>query len=221
MTLGLSAQPERNQKFAAAAFIGANFSQIHGDNYFGYNNAGVRFGIETQYLWKPKYFFSVGIGFSQEGAIPTLQEVDEEGGNATILKLSMVEIPLLFNYRLGDAKATRKKNNHALYRSTILQAGLKLNRLVGSRTRNRGFFNQLLLDPVYTEADIEFQDFDFAVVAGVSVQMGLKFSAFIQHSLSLRGLYKPDDLELPEALTFEVSQLRPYSLTIGGKVTLY
>lgn len=221
LAVGLNAQPDRNQKFAAAAFIGANFSQIHGDNYFGYNNAGIRFGIETQYLWKPKYFFSVGLGFSQEGAIPTLQEADEVGGNATTLKLSMVEIPLLFNYRLGDAKATRKKNNHALYRSTILQAGLKLNRLVGFRTRNRGFFDQLLPDPAYTEADIEFQDFDFAVVAGISFQLGLKYSAFIQHSLSLRGLYRPEDLELPEVQVFEVTQLRPYSLTIGGKITLY
>lgn len=207
--------------FAAAGYVGANFTQIHGDNFFGYNNMGIRFGIETQYLWKPKYFFSVGIGFSQEGARPDLKEVDEEGGNATVLKLSMVEIPLLFNYRLGDEKATRKKDNHALYRSTTLQAGVKLTRLVGSRTLNRGFFDQLIQSPVYTEAEIDFQDFDFAAVAGVTFPVGLKTAIFLQHSLSLKGLYAKDDLERVKGGAYEVSQLRPYSLTIGGKIVLY
>jgi len=221
LAVGLNAQPDRNQKFAAAGYVGVNLTQIHGDSYFGYNNVGLRFGIETQYLLQPKYFVSVGIGFSQEGARPDLQEVDEEGGNATVLKLSMVEIPLLFNYRLGDERATRKKDNHALYRSTTLQAGVKLTRLVGSRTFNRGFFDQLIQSPVYTEADIEFQDFDFAAVAGVTFQLGLKTAVFLQHSLSLKGLYAKDDLERVKDGPERVFQLRPYSLTVGGKIILY
>ncbi|SEQ66542.1 outer membrane beta-barrel protein [Neolewinella agarilytica] len=221
MAGGLSAQPDRNQKFAAAGYVGANFSQIHGDNFFGYNNTGLRFGIETQYLLQPKYFISVGIGFSQEGARPNLQEVDKEGGNATVLKLAMVEIPLLFNYRLGDERATKRKDNHALYRSTTLQAGMKLTRLISSRTLNRGFFDQLIQSPAYTEAEIEFQDFDFAAVAGVTIQLGLKTAIFLQHSLSLKGLYAKSDLERIKGSPYMVSQLRPYSLTVGGKIILY
>ena len=221
LAVGLNGQPDRNQKFAAAGYLGANFSQIHGDTYFGYNNVGIRFGIETQYLWRPKYFVTVGIGFSQEGARPSLKEVDAQGGNATVLKLSMVEIPLLFNYRLGDAKATGRKNKYELYRSTVLQAGVKLTRLTGYRTHNRGFFDQLIQNPVYSEAGIDFQDFDFAFVAGVTFPLGLKTAVFLQHSLSIKGLYKKDDIGRAQAGVDWVYQLRPYSLSIGGKIVLY
>lgn len=221
LAIGLNAQPDRYQKFAAAAYLGANFSQIHGDNLFGYNQVGLRFGIETHYLLQPKYFISVGIGFSAEGASPDQDEINFRGGNAVVLRLNMVEIPLLFNYRLGDAKATGKRNNHALYRSTILQLGLKVTRLTGFRTANRGFFDQLLTNPPYTLAEIEFQDFDFAVVGGVTLQMGLKTAVFIQHSMSLRGLYRPEDVETAFAAGFEVFQLRPYALTVGAKIVLY
>lgn len=221
LSLGLSAQPDRNQQFAVAGYLGANFSQIHGDSFFGYNNGGLRFGIETQYLWHPKYFASVGLGFVQEGARPNQREVDEAGGNATVLKLSMVEIPLLFNYRLGSVKERGRKHDHALYRSATLQAGMKLTRLVGSRTLNRGFFDQLLISPSYTDADIEFRDFDLTVIAGVTFQLGLKYAFFIQHSLSVRGLYRPDEVEVFSGRPYELSQLRPYSLSVGGKITFY
>ncbi|NJC27866.1 hypothetical protein [Neolewinella antarctica] len=219
--VGICAQPDRNQKFVAAGYVGANFTQVHGDSYFGYNKPGLRFGIETQYLWRPKYFVSLGVGFSQEGARPSNGEVDQRGGNATVLKLSMVEIPLLFNYRLGSKEASRKANNYALYRSTTLQLGVKLTRLTGFQTANRGFFDQLLPDPVYTEADIEFQDFDFAVVGGVTFQLGLRYGVFLQHSLSVRGLYRPDDVKLAQEGPYDVTQLRPYSITVGGKLVLY
>lgn len=71
----LCAQPARNQKFAGAGYLGVNLSQIHGDSYFGYNKPGLRFGIETQYLLKPQYFISVGLGYTQEGASPNEEEV--------------------------------------------------------------------------------------------------------------------------------------------------
>ena len=80
LALGLSAQPDRNQKFAAAGYLGFNFSQIHGDSYFGYNNAGLRFGLETQYLLQPAYFISLGIGYSREGVRPSRKEIDAKGG---------------------------------------------------------------------------------------------------------------------------------------------
>lgn len=221
LALGLSAQPDRNQKFAAAGYLGFNFSQIHGDSYFGYNNAGLRFGLETQYLLQPEYFISLGIGYSHEGVRPSRKEVDEKGGNATALKLDMVEIPLLFNYRLGDKNHTGKKNDYGLFRSTTLQAGVKLTRLFGFRTVNRGYLNQILDSPDFTRAEIEFQDFDLAAVAGVTIRLGLKGAFFVQHSLSVRGLYGKKDLERAQAGPFEVFQLRPYALTIGGKLVFY
>lgn len=219
--LGLSAQPGKNQKFAAAGYLGANLSQIHGDTYFGYNKVGLRFGIETQYLWAPKYFLSIGLGYSLEGASPNQEEIDEENGNATALNLSFVEIPLIFNYRLGNKDEVTKKNNHALFRSTTLQAGVKVTRLISQQTVNRGYFGKLIANPNFTEADIEFQDFDFAVIGGATAQLGLNYALFVQHSLSVRGLYAPDDVEAAQQGPYDVYQLRPYSVTVGARVILY
>ncbi len=221
LAISLSAQPDRNQKFAAAGYFGINFSQIHGDSYFGYKNTGLRFGIETQYLLQPQYFVSIGIGFTQEGASPDQEEIEAKGQNAPKIDINMVEIPLLFNYRLGDKKAKGKKHNYALYQSTIIQAGLKLTRLIGYRTTNRGAFGARISNPEFSEGNIEFQDFDFAAVAGVTVPFGLKGSLLIQHSLSLRGLYRPEDVEMARRNGYDVFQLRPYSLTFGGKMVLY
>ncbi len=217
----LGAQPDRNQKFAAAGYFGVNFSQIHGDSYFGYNNTGLRFGIETQYLLDPQYFISIGIGFTQEGATPDNKEVKERGDNAPKIDINMVEIPMLFNYRLGSKQGRGKKYNYALYRSTVLQVGVKLTRLIGYRTSNRGFFGSLIRNPEFSEGNIDFQDFDFAVIAGATVPVGLKGAVFIQHNLSLRGLYGPKDVEIARENNFDVFQLRPYSLTFGGKLVLY
>lgn len=133
----------------------------------------------------------------------------------------MIEIPILFNYRLGDRKSTGRKYNHALYRSTTFQAGVKLTRLIGSRTVNRGFFDQLLINPVFNDANLEFQDFDVAVVGGFTFRIGLKGAIYVQHSLSVRGLYKLEEVEAAREVGIDVSQLRPYSLTIGGKYVFY
>jgi len=221
LAIGVEAQPDRNQRFAAAAYLGGNLSQIHGDSYFGYNNAGLRFGIETHYLLKPQYFISIGIGYSGEGAIPDSKEIELKGGNAAALKLNMIEIPVIFNWRLGDKKATGKKNNYGLYRSTSFQVGAKLVRLIGARTVNRGFFGQLLVDPEFDEANIEFQDFDFSFVTGFTFQIGLKGAVYVQHSLSIRGLYRQKEVTLAQESGYEVDQLRPYSLTFGGKFVFY
>ena len=221
LAAGLSAQPDRNQRFAAAAYLGGNFSQIHGDAFFGYNKPGLRFGIETQYLLRPEYFLTVGVGFAQEGARPDRREIDAEGGNAVELRLSTVEVPFLFNYRIGDKKATGRRYNYGLYREAVLQAGVKLTRLTGFRTSNRGFFDQRITNPAYTEADIDFQDFDLSIVGGISLPVGLKYALFIQHSLSLRGLYRREDVKALRGGPVDVNQLRPYSLTVGGKMVFY
>lgn len=215
------AQPSQNQRFAAAVYAGGNFSQIHGDSYFGYRNLGFRAGVETHYLLDHKYFLSLGIGYIQEGATPSQKEVAANGGNATVLRLSMIEIPFLFNYRLGKKGTRRKKDRLALYKSTTIHGGFKVTRLMGFRTANKGLFDQILSNPSYTEAEIDFQDFDVHGVLGASFKIGLKYAVFVQHSLSIRGLYQPEDVQRLLGRPHYINQLRPYSISIGGKVLFY
>lgn len=221
LPLFVYSQPSRNQKFAAAVYAGGNFSQIHGDSYFGYRKLGARTGVEAHYLLDRKYFLSVGVGYIQEGASPSRKEIDANGGNATVLNLSMIEIPLLFNYRLEKKKDSRRKAKLDLYKRPTIQLGFKVTRLMGFRTVNRGLFGQILANPSYTEADIDFQDFDIHGVLGASFKIGYKYAIFVQHSLAIRGLYRQEDVQRLIGRPYFINQLRPYSLSIGGKVLIY
>ncbi|OAV45197.1 hypothetical protein [Lewinella sp. 4G2] len=220
-SLALTAQPDRNQKFAAAAMVGLNMSQIHGDRYFGYRKPGIRFGVETQVLFRPELFLTVGVGYSREGAQPNAEEIRIDGGNGTQLNLSMIQVPILLNYRIGNRKATGKRDNFALYRSPILQVGAKVTRLIKFSTANRGFFDQLRAAPPINEVGLEFRDIDVAIIAGATAPIGLRYAVFVQHALSVRGLYDPDALIPYEGTRLEVSQLRPYALSVGLKINVY
>jgi hypothetical protein len=147
--------------------------------------------------------------------------VNDRGGNAAMLRLNVVELPMLFHYRLGDEGAVRKKDSYALFRSTTLHGGLKLTRLISYGTETRGYLNQILGDPNFTDTPLDYQDLDLPVVGGVTFRLGLNYAIFLQHGLSVRGLYDPDEVTVANRGSAEVYQLRPYSLTLGGKVVLY
>jgi hypothetical protein len=212
----LLAQPDRNQKFAAAGYLGLNLSQIDGDYYFGYNQPGWRFGVETQYLARPKFFFSLGIGFAQSGSRPSGKERDERAYNSVSLRLNSVEVPLLFNYRLGNKAATGSKQNFGLFRSGTIQLGLALNRLTGYRISSTGRISQLERNQNFTAVEAEFEDFDLRGIVGATVRVGLRGAIFVQHDKSILGLYRPGDVGLDEVLP-----LYPYSLTFGVKYVVY
>jgi hypothetical protein len=214
--LFLISQPDRDQRFAAAGYLGLNLSQIDGDYYFGYNQPGVRFGIEVQYLARPKFFFTIGLGFSQSGSKPSGRERDERAYNSVSLRLNAIEVPLLFNYRLGKKTDIGQKQNFKLFRSGTLQAGIALNRLTGFTSSSTGRVNQLERKQNFTAVSPEFEDLDFRVIVGATVRIGLRGAVFIQHDKSILGLYRPGNVGLEDVLP-----LYPYSLSLGFKYVLY
>jgi hypothetical protein len=212
----LAAQPERNQKFAAAGYLGLNLSQIDGDYYFGYNQPGLRFGVETQYLARPKYYFSLGIGYSQTGSRPSGKERDERAYNSVNLRLNSVEVPLLFHYRLGNKAATGRKQDYGLFRSGTIQVGVAMNRLIGYTVGSTGRVERLDRNENFTAVEADFEDFDLRAIIGATVRVGLRGAIFVQHDKSVFGLYRPGDVGLGEVLP-----LYPYSLTFGVKYVVY
>jgi hypothetical protein len=216
LPLWLAGQPEPNQQFAVAGYLGLNLSQIDGDYYFGYNQPGVRFGVETQYLARPKYFFSLGLGFVQSGSRPSGRERDERAYNSVSLRLNSIEIPLLFNYRLGDKSATGRGQNYQLFRSGTLQLGVALNRLTGFTVGSTGQIDRLDRNENFTAVEAEFEELDFRAIVGATVRIGLRAALFVQHDKSILGLYRPGNVGQGEVLP-----LYPYSLTLGVKYVVY
>ena len=212
----LAAQPDRKQRFAAAAHLGLNLAQIDGDYYFGYNRPGVRFGLETLYLINPKYFLTVGFTYSQGGARPTRGERLERNNATVDLRLNTIEVPVLFNYRLGKKSATGKKDDYALFRSTTLRAGVALSRLASYRTGSQGVPERNPIRYNFTRVEEEFCQFDMYAIVGADIRMGLNGALFVEHSKSVFGLYQPEVKDGDGVLP-----LFPYALTIGLKYTLY
>ena len=212
----LSAQPKRGQYFAAAAHLGVNLSQIDGDYYFGYNRIGLRAGLEAQILLHPKSYLSVGFNFSQGGSRPSRQERDDLKNNTVALRLNTIEVPLLFNYRLGNKLEVGRKQEYRLFRSVSLRAGLALTRIASYRTtavgapqRNEAKFN-------FTEVADQYRNFDLTVIAGVVIPTGLRGGIIIEHNKSVLGLYQPEVKSREEVLP-----LFPYNLTLGYRYVLY
>lgn len=214
--LKVEAQPDKNQRFAAAGYLGLNLAQIDGDYYFGYNKTGINFGIESQILLNPKYFISVGIGYSQLGAKPTKGEIIERGGRSIELRINSVEIPVLFNYRLGNKKEYNKKSDFKLFRSSVVRAGLSVNRSTSYRVDRFGDISAIPRNQNFVSVRDRFEQFDLFAIVGITIPVSMRWAISIQHSKSILGLYRPEVL-----IKNEVLPLFPYSLTLGVRHVIY
>ena len=212
----LSAQPNRNQKFAAAVHLGANLAQIDGDYYFGYNKLGLRFGVESLILFRPKSFLTVGLNYTQGGARPTRKERQERNNGTVALRLNSIEVPVMFNYRLGDREATGKKQDYGLFRSITLRAGASFTRLTSFRASSSGAPERNPVRYNFTNVSEEFRNFDLNGIIGITIRTGLKGAIYAEHSKSILGLYQPEGNAQNAVLP-----LFPYSLTLGYRYVIY
>jgi hypothetical protein len=61
-----------------------------------------------------------------------------------------------------------------------------------------------------------FNQFDLFAIIGVTIPVDFHWSIFAQHSKSVLGLYRPEELILNEVLP-----LFPYSLSFGARYQIY
>ncbi|MEY2924923.1 MAG: hypothetical protein RLZZ337_1471 [Bacteroidota bacterium] len=84
------------QDFGAAVLVGANFSQVDGDQLGGYNKLGINAGIEINRQIKPEWQGCFEIRYSMKGA----KKVIDINNPSPDLKLSYhyLEVPVLVKY---------------------------------------------------------------------------------------------------------------------------
>lgn len=216
LPLVLWCQPEKDQRFAAFVYGGPSFSQIDGDYYFGYNKLGLRFGVGANILWKPKWYTSVGLGFNQTGARPGRSEKYERGGASIDIRLNNIEVPVLLHYRLGKKDEYTKKANYRLYRSSEVQFGLALSRNTGRRIQRNGLQTQLARKEDFAAVEDQFEAMDLHFIVGITVQLGINTSLYLQHGKSILGIYRPEGGGLDDVLP-----LFPYYINVGARYVLY
>ena len=94
--LGVDAQ--QNARFTIKPSLGIAASQVHGDNYSGYNKLGGMAGLYLNALLKKNSSLEFGIIYVQKGARKN-QNVEKGDYTFYLLRLNYVEVPLLYRWQ--------------------------------------------------------------------------------------------------------------------------
>jgi opacity protein-like surface antigen len=150
------------QNFNAALLVGANFSQIDGDQFAGYNKLGANLGIEISRAVKEDWEASFEIKFSMKGS---KKVIDPESLEPT-LKISYhyAEVPLLVKY-----------------------VGFKDIDLLGGVSLGVNVFNERDDNGIVTEED-ELNKSEMALVLGGSYYFTDNLAVELRHGYSLLSI---------------------------------
>lgn len=84
----------KGQRFSGTAIVGANVSQIDGDNLFGWDKIGLNGGFRLGYEIADKTNLAIEFLYSQRGSAPSISS----GSDFQSIDLKYIEIPLLIEY---------------------------------------------------------------------------------------------------------------------------
>ncbi|HNV99721.1 MAG TPA: porin family protein [Chitinophagales bacterium] len=110
--------------FEGGVYAGANFSQVHGDFYAGFDKIGLNAGPVVHVNLNQTWSISLELLYSQKGA---RSKPDPNNLNTYLLVLDYAEAPILINYN--------DKNR------LIFQAGLAYGRMINTREEINGIDN--------------------------------------------------------------------------------
>jgi hypothetical protein len=101
LLLVLVAIPAAAQRtFRAGLLAGANTSQIHGDNYWGWNQLGALGGLFVSTTTDAKFYYQMELQYSRKGS-RKIANPNKGDFDFFELRLNYIEVPLLarYNYR--------------------------------------------------------------------------------------------------------------------------
>ena len=193
--------------FQAGLTIGANFSQVDGDEYTGYRKIGLQDGIQGVVNITNNFFVSTEMLFSQRGARPSNREKLEDFENFIDIRLNYVEVPFLINVRTGNARAD--------FRPLRIFGGVSIGRLLNSNIDQTGESETFY--PFLNMANIkdDFETFDFGLIFGLQRNFSKNFGVFFKHTLALNNLYTPLGEQNP------YNQLESFHFSLGVSYLLF
>ena len=148
------------QTWGGGIHLGANFAQVDGDNYGGYNKPGYSFGAYVWYDFSYRFAIQPEIILNQRGA----RQVDEN--TYWHLRMNYLDVPVMLNLRLfGDHKV-----------GVVLQAG-----------PSWGIQLWTINGPPGLKKDVtsSFSRFEMGANTGLELQFFHYLKINLRHSLSL------------------------------------
>lgn len=115
-SLGLEAQT-----FRASLLAGGNFSQIDGDELFGYHQLGINAGIRVVAILNDRWRVGPEILFSQQGSRRNLNSLNVSAFDR--FDLNTLEVPLMVYYKDWRLTAEAGFSYQNLFSYTVISSG--------------------------------------------------------------------------------------------------
>ncbi len=93
--LTISTSGEAQQRFKAAAVVGANFNQVDGDDLIGFHHLGLQGGLKVYTIFTERWEMGLSILYTQQGSKAS---ADDFSLNYDKLQFNMVEVPVLLHF---------------------------------------------------------------------------------------------------------------------------
>ena len=167
--------------FKAGATIGLNFTQIDGDEQFGYNRKGLNFGLRGAVILRKDMDISTELLYSERGALPGNNE--KTATKRTInIGLKYADVPFLFNYYYSKADDGHYRWN--------LYIGVSYGRLLRSQTSITKGFNMTDTIQQNLVNNIGYNTSDLSLIVGARRYFTNRLGVSLRHTNSLNLLYK-------------------------------
>lgn len=163
-----------SQRFSSSVILGANFAQIDGDDFAGFNKLGLSAGLLSEYELKKSRTINIELLFNQAGSKSTLSFGLAPG--VELIRLNYIDIPILF--RINDWEIEER------FFKVYAEGGLNVGRLFNTKIEN-SFFNGL-------ENDFTKTSIGFVLGGGIRITKNLAFTG--RYSRSINSLYKNQTL---------------------------
>ena len=157
------------QRFNGSIILGANFSQLEGDNLSGYNKIGLHTGFRLEYPLSDNKGLATELVFNQKGS--SSKTIKGVAQNVESITLNYLSLPMIFYW---------KEWLQTDYYRFQLHAGLSAHRLFSVKSSN-SFFNN---------ATEDFANYDLAILGGISYHFSQLLGIGFQIERSLTKIYQ-------------------------------
>ncbi|MBK8622734.1 MAG: outer membrane beta-barrel protein [Saprospiraceae bacterium] len=173
----LSSQKISGQAFKASAIVGANLSQIDGDNEYGFRKIGLTAGGKIGYGIDKNKFVNLEFLYSERGSSTTLFASEPESK----IVLRYIEVPIIFS--IHDWYKEEKKYH-------VVRADLGFS-----------YGNLFQLETPIGDPEA-FRNHDFSYILGAGFQFSKRIGLCIRYTRSLNKMLDYTDVD-GKNITFE------------------
>ena len=196
-------EKKKRSTFGLSLMAGANFSQIDGDNFKGYDNVGLYAGLRGITRVSSAFEIHVELLYSQKGSKFESRSGATTGDKDRHIKLDYAEIPIMAAYRV-----TPEYSRTQLW----VEAGFSVARLLNSDVQDSE--NPSEKEFIYSEIEDEIGKTDVNAIVGVTFNPTPWLGFGFRGSWGLKKFYKDESDVPPPSNQESVEFLRNYSLSL-------